>query len=101
MPAVAHAELSVYFTGTKGKSQEEVDFMLRTMGIEVEWFRHLESCRTAEIAVQRGDFSLKSRDYMIAAHAYLPPWVIATYNVKDFDFLANRVKTPTELMRGH
>jgi len=99
LPAVAYTELSVYLIGVKKKTQEEVDRLLRSMGIEVEWFRHDEARKAAEIGVLCGNFKEKARDYMIGAHAYTAPRVVITNDVTHFAFLGDRVKTPLQIMR--
>jgi hypothetical protein len=32
------------------------------------------------------------RDYLIASHAFLPPWLVITHNLKDFEYLEGRIK---------
>ena len=66
----------------------------------IEWFRKKEAIRTIEIALETGDFKRNARDYMIAAHASIPPWVVVTNNIKDFSFLGDRAKTPQQIMWG-
>ena len=70
------------------------------MGIEIEWFRQIEAQKAADIGVNTGDFSENARDYMIGAHAYIAPWILITYNKRDFSFLGDRVKEPYEFMNS-
>lgn len=74
--------------------------MLNSLGITIEWFRHAEAKRAVEISLSNGNFSRNWRDYMIASHAYIAPWTAVTKNVKDFEWLGNRVKTPDEVRRA-
>ncbi len=97
LPAVAYTEICVYFIGMKNKTQEQVDGMLYSMGLKIEWFRTNEARKAAELGISLSDFSNNARDYMIAAHAYTAPWVVVTYD-SDFDFLGTRAKTPQEIM---
>ena len=98
IPAVAYTELSVFLVGKKRKTQEKVDALLHSLGIEIEWYRHGEARKAVECAIQYGEFDRNFRDYMIASHAYTAPWIVVTYNTKDFEYLNRRVKTPVELM---
>lgn len=99
IPAVAYTELCVYFIRRKNKTTEDVDILLRKMSVEVDWYRHGQAKKAAEMGA-RGDFSSKARDFMIAAHAYTAPWILVTYNVDDFDYLERRVMTPKDVMRS-
>lgn len=100
LPSIAYTEISVYFVGSRNKTQEQVDSMLNGLGITVEWYRHVDARRAVEISLSNGDFSRNWRDYMIASHAYIAPWIVVTKNVKDFEWLGNRVKTPGEAQRA-
>ncbi len=73
LPAVAYAELSVYLVNVKHKTQDNVDDLLRSMDLEIGWFRAGEARCTVEIAGITREFAEKARDHMIASHAYLPP----------------------------
>jgi predicted nucleic acid-binding protein len=96
LPAVAYAELSVYLVNIKHRTQDQVDELLGSMDMEIGWYRADEARRTVEIAGMTRDFTEKARDHMIASHAFLPPWVVVTYNIKDFKFLNDRAMTPPD-----
>ena len=98
LPAVAYAELYVYFVGEKKQTQEGLDYLLRRLDIK---FHHLGKTHCVfggEIGLERGDFEKHCRDYLIAGHAYNPPYIVITENIKDFDFLGDRVMTVDEAM---
>jgi len=99
LPSVVYLELSLYFR-FKNKPQTYVDQLIRTLGASIEWFRKKEAQRTIEIALETGDFKKNARDYMIAAHADIPPWIVVTDDVDHFSFLGDRVKTPRQIMWG-
>lgn len=100
LPVVAYTELSVYFVGKRGKTQDEVDSLLHSLGIEIDWFRHDKARTAVRISVNMGDFHENWRDYMIASHAFTAPWTVVTNNVDDFAFLMPRVKTPYEIQNS-
>ena len=96
IPAIAYTEVLVYVTSVRGKTAGSFDALLRTAGIEIEWYRKEQARSAARFGADGGDFSQNARDYMIAAHASLAPWVVITNNIQDFSFLGDRVKTPYE-----
>lgn len=98
LPAVAYTELSIYMTGSRNKTQAQVDHMLRSAGIKIEWYRVQDARVAARWAVMSGS-SENLQDFMIASRAVIAPWIVVTNNVKHFSFLGNRVKTPQEVMR--
>jgi predicted nucleic acid-binding protein len=98
LPVVAYTELSIYMTGSRNKTQAQVDHMLRGAGIEIEWYRVQDARVAARWAVMSGS-SENLHDFMIASRAAIAPWVVVTNNLKHFSFLGNRAKTPQEIMR--
>lgn len=98
LPAVAYAELYVYLVGMKNRSQEQMDSLLRRLDIKFHRLERSQCVLGGEIGLQCGDFKKHWRDYLIAGHAYNPPYVIITDNIKDFDFLGDRVMTVDEAM---
>lgn len=99
LPSIAYTEISVYFVGSRNKTQGEVDHWLKGLGITIDWYRHTEAMRAVEISISMGDFSRNWRDYMIASHAFYAPWIVVTNNVKDFACLGDRVWTPSDVQR--
>lgn len=51
-----------------------------------------------DLVLAGGGWNQRARDYLIGAHALPPPRLLVTSNVKDFAFLADRVRTPAQLM---
>lgn len=70
---------------------------MRSMGVEVEWYRQTDARMAAEWAVAFGE-SENLRDYMIASHAVIAPWTVVTNNTRHFSFLGDRVRTTQEIM---
>lgn len=97
--SITYAEMQVYLIGMKGKDPDFFDRLLRKSNIQIEWFRRDNALDSAFLGAQFGDFNKRARDYMIASHAYNPPWIVVTYNKKDFDFLTGRVFDPDEFKR--
>ena len=98
LPVVAYTELSIYMIGSRHKTQAQVDWMLRSAGIEIEWYRVQDARVAAHWAVQSGS-SENLHDYMIASRAAIAPWIVVTNNLKHFSFLGNRARTPQDIMR--
>ncbi|MEM0138795.1 MAG: hypothetical protein QW100_03610 [Thermoplasmatales archaeon] len=88
--------MQIFLIYIKNRDPSHFDNLLREVNIEVEWYRKEHAMHTAEFGYEAGDFSSNFRDYMIASHAYLPPWIVVTNNTKDFAFLRERVRTPQD-----
>lgn len=99
VPPVVYCELAVLAVQRKGDTTA-LDGLLGGAGIEVSEML-MEHGRKAAI-LARGDqnWRQKWRDYMIAAHAFNPPYRLITRNVKDFQCIGGRVLTPTDFMTG-
>jgi len=98
LPVIAYTEHCVHLL-SRGKSIGQFDALLRKLNIEIDWFTPNYGRYAAEIGVKMGDFKDNARDYMIAAHAYMPPRILITYNIKDFTFLDKRIMEPDECQK--
>ena len=99
LPAVAYAEVCVYFIGKKNKEQRYIDRLLRRIDIKVEPLDHHKAANAALCAIEGKDFKENARDYLIGAHAYPAPRTMVTYNKKDFWFLGDQVYSPDEILK--
>lgn len=100
LPAVAYAEMCVYYLGKKNKSPKYVDTFLNKLDIEVDWLDQRRARDAAMYCIDSGgNFSENARDYLIGAHAYPPPRTMITYNKDHFLFLGKRVYTPDEILK--
>ncbi|MHB1493066.1 MAG: hypothetical protein ACYCR7_02760 [Thermoplasmataceae archaeon] len=91
----------MYFIGHKHKEPSFFDNLLRKSKIEIEWFRAEEGLRTALTGIKLGSFAENFRDLTIGSHASIAPWIVVTNNIKDFDFLGDRVRLPDEFKRDN
>ncbi|MHB1709630.1 MAG: PIN domain-containing protein [Thermoplasmataceae archaeon] len=99
--AITYSEMQIYLISKKKKEPSYFDRLLRGAGIEVEDYSKENGLQTALYGVDMGDFSRLFRDYSIASHAHIAPWIVVTYNVKDFSFLNDRVLTPQDFINDH
>jgi hypothetical protein len=103
LPVIAYVETSIYFI-SRGKTQAQVKQLMKRLGLDIEPLEGqsahtmVESIMTAGIAPGSGPFYKMWRDHAIAGHAHTAPLTMVTYNVKDFDFLGDRVLTPQDAM---
>lgn len=93
---IAYSEMQVYLMLEKKKDSIYFDNMLKDADIEIQNFSKDNGLQTAIFGRDMGGFSKLFRDYAIASHAFLPPWIVVTYNKKDFDFMTERVMSPDE-----
>ncbi len=93
---ITYAEMQFYLLNEKGKTSNYFDNILRIGGIEIEDYSKRHGLTTAQFGMDMGDFSKLFRDYAIASHAYISPWIVVTNNKKDFIFLNERVMSPFE-----
>ena len=96
---VTYTEMQVYLMGKKDKPQDYFDNILRKSNIEIVILRKKEAIAAVEIAIGKGEYNRNSRDYMIAAHAFTAPWLVITYNKRDFDYPGERVYEPGEFKK--
>jgi len=92
--AITYSEMQIYLISTKNKESTYFDSLLHGAGIEVGNYSKANGLITAFYGVDMGEFSRLFRDYAIASHAAIAPWIVVTNNVKDFAFLNDRVMTP-------
>lgn len=100
LPVIAYCEFCYYKCVLQGKSNRQVDALLRTASIEVRDMSKREAICVAENCrnIDEPDFKENWRDYMIGAFAHLPPHILVTDNIQDFTFLGRRVIKPITLM---
>ena len=99
LPIIAYCEFSVGNL-KRGKTQDEIDSSLRYAGIEIRNMTPVEAKNTALICdgLIDADWRKDWRDYMIGSYAFNPPHLVVTKNVRDFNFLGDRVVDPVDLM---
>lgn len=102
-----------YFLLSSGKDTDGFRDLLKALGITIEHFGiknadkavgvRLEYGRTALVSCPECGKQIKADwcDLMIASHALDPPWIVVTKNVKDFDYLKDRVMSPQEFMERY
>lgn len=92
--SVTYMEMQTFWIGKKNKDFRFFDRLLRLAGIEIQCYNKEQALATAEHRI-RSNFNVKDmRDAMIASHASIAPWIVVTFNVKDFSFLGDRVLDP-------
>ena len=94
--SITYAEMQVFLIFEKKKDESFFDGILNEAGVEIQNYSKSHGLITANFGGNMGEFSNMFRDYAIASHAFLPPWLVVTYNKKDFAFLMERVVSPTE-----
>lgn len=99
--AITYSEMQVYLISEKKRDQSYFDGVLYGAGIDVESYSKVNGYRTAILGSDLGDFSRMFRDYSIASHAFIAPWVVVTNNKRDFSFLGDRVKDTVEFTRDY
>ena len=97
---ITYIEMQVYLMGRRKKLQFHFDKILDSSNIEILTLRKEEAIAAAEIGIRNGEFNRNSRDYMIAAHAYIAPWIVITHNKRDFAHLGDRVLDPDEFKKS-
>lgn len=95
---IAYSEMQVYLMYRKKKDSSYFDKILNNANIEIQDFSRENGLQTAIFGKDMGNFSKLFRDYAIASHAYLPPWIVVTNNKRDFEFMGERVMSPNEFM---
>ena len=98
--SITYTEMQVYLMGKKNKPSNYFDNILRKVNIDISTFTKHEALSAAKIGIVMEEFKKNSRDYMIAAHAIMAPWIVITYNKKDFTYLRERVYDPEEFRRA-
>ena len=99
--SITYAEMQLFFIYKKHRDSSHFDNILHDAGIEVQNYSKGNGLVTANFGGNMGSFSKQFRDYAIASHAHLPPWIVITNNIKDFAFLAERVMEPAEFRRDY
>jgi predicted nucleic acid-binding protein len=98
---ITYAEMQFFLLFVKGKDSTYFDKILSMGGIEIEAYSKGQGLTTAKFGMDMGDFSKSFRDYAIASHASIPPWIVVTSNKKDFEFLNGRVMSPSEFRSSY
>lgn len=80
----------------KHKDDSYFDHILHEAGVEIQNYSKTHGLITANFGGNMGEFSKMFRDYAIASHAFLRPWIVVTNNMKDFEYLADRVLSPID-----
>lgn len=93
--------MQVFFIYKKHRNSSHFDGILHGAGVEVQNYSKSNGLMTAIFVGDMGEFSKQFRDYAIASHAHLPPWIVVTNNTKDFQFLAERVMEPTKFRHNY
>lgn len=88
--------MQVFLIYQKHRDESYFDHILNEAGVEIQNYSRSHGLITANFGGNMGEFSRMFRDYAIASHAFLPPWIVITNNKKDFEFLNERVLSPTE-----
>lgn len=106
LPSTAYAELAYGFIRKYGNTQR-LDRMLRLADVPVDETNMGHARQAAHFAVSRAqgrwdddDWDKHWRDYLIGAHAALPPHWMVTNNVPDFAFLEDRVISPFDMVEA-
>ena len=94
--SITYAEMQVFLIFQKKKEESYFDGILIDAGVEIQNYSKNHGLITANFGGNMGEFSNMFRDYAIASHAFLPPWIVVTNNKKDFEFLSDRVLSPSE-----
>ncbi|MHB8360946.1 MAG: PIN domain-containing protein [Thermoplasmataceae archaeon] len=97
--AITYSEMQIFLISKKRKESPYFDKMLYGAGIEVENYSKENGLTTALFGAEMGEFSRLFRDYSIASHAHIAPWIVVTYNIEDFAFLYDRVMNPQDFLK--
>ncbi len=97
---ITYVEMQIFLIGKKKKEQFYFDDLLKRAKIEIMTLRKEEAVAATVIGIGNGEFNKNSRDYMIASHAYTAPWIVITYNKRDFIYLGERVLNPDEFKKS-
>ncbi len=99
IPAVAYAELYVYYIGVKEKEQSTLDHLLRKLDTQFARMEKVNCAHGGIIGINCGEYGTHWRDYLIAAHPFNAPYIVDTENIRDSPFLEGRVMTVGDAMR--
>ena len=88
--------MQVFLIFEKKKEESYFDGILIEAGVEIQNYSKTHGLITANFGGNMGEFSNMFRDCAIASQAFLPPWIVVTNNKKDFEFLIERVLSPSE-----
>ncbi|MFQ6137246.1 MAG: type II toxin-antitoxin system VapC family toxin [Candidatus Hydrothermarchaeales archaeon] len=98
MSSISYVELFYHFL-KKGRDEEFMDAFLKATGVEILPF-DLECAKiTSKSSIGRWDFKEHARDYMIGSLALKHGGLLVTENIKDFEWMKKRVKSPDEFLK--
>lgn len=100
IPAMAYKEQCTHLLN-RNKDINSFNYLLKRLNIEIESFDQRYAIYMAQIEQKFKPADNNSNDFIIGAHAYMPPRILVTYNVKHFPFLEGRVIEPDILQKEY